>query len=124
MENDSVRSMGESTLVDLWLEGRFRAITVSRQAIDTFLKLTPDRAAAFTDSDRVEFVRTHLALVVKAAAAQLRANPAADAILIEPGELGGAPRSEEGERRGGDRRKGERRKVNIGPPGGIERRRR
>src|SRR4051812_42652270 len=99
MESDSVRAMGDSTLVDLWLEGKFRAITVSRQAIGTFLKLPPDKAASLTDNERVEFVRTHLALVVKAAAAQLRADPAADAIVIESGELGGAPRSEQSERR-------------------------
>jgi len=41
METDSVRAMGDSTLVDLWIEGRFRAITVSRDAIASFLKLTP-----------------------------------------------------------------------------------
>jgi hypothetical protein len=123
MENDSVRAMGDSTLVDLWIEGKFRAITVSRQAIESFLKLTRESAGAFTDSDRVEFVRMHLSLVVKAASVQLRSNPSADTILIDVGQLSGAPRAETGDRRGGDRRQGERRKRNLGPPRGIERRR-
>ena len=118
METDSVRSMGDSTLVDLWIEGRFRAITVSREAIASFLKLTPERAEAFTDGDRVEFVRTHLAMVVRAAAARLRIDPGAESILIDSRQLNG-----ETPRPTGDRRKGERRKRNIGPPGGVERRR-
>jgi len=118
METDSVRAMGDSTVVDLWIEGRFRAITVSREAIASFLKLTPERAAEFTDGDRVEFVRTHLATVVRAAAAQLRLNPGAESILIDSRQLSG-----EVARPTGDRRKGERRKRNIGPPGGVERRR-
>ncbi|HWC55780.1 MAG TPA: hypothetical protein VG434_02300 [Sphingomicrobium sp.] len=118
METDSVRAMGDSTLVDLWIEGRFRAITVSREAIASFLKLTPERAEAFTDADRVEFVRTHLATVVRAAGVQLRLNPGAESILIDGRQLSG-----EVARPTGDRRKGERRKRNIGPPGGVERRR-
>jgi len=118
METDSVRAMGDSTLVDLWIEGRFRAITVSREAIASFLKLTPERADALTDSDRVEFVRTHLSTVVRAATSQLRFNPGAESILIDGRQLSGevVPPT-------GDRRKGERRKRNIGPPGGVERRR-
>jgi len=125
MENDSVRSVGESTLVDLWIEGKFRAITISRHAIEAFLKLSPEAAASFTDSERVEFVRTHLAVVVKAAAAQLRINPSADSIQIEAGQLSGDPApAERSDRRRGDRRQGDRRKRNLGPPSGIERRRR
>jgi hypothetical protein len=124
MESDSVRTMGDSTLVDLWIEGKFRAITVSRHAIEAFLRLPPDGSAALGEDDRREFVRTHLGLVVKAAAAKLRAAPDADTIVIEGGELGGELVVHASDRRNGDRRKGERRKVNLGPPGGIERRRR
>lgn len=117
MENDSVRAIGDSTLVDLWIEGRFRAITVSREAIASFLKLSPERANAFTDNDRVEFVRTHLSTVVRAAAAQLRLDPGAESILIDDRHLSGQPAPPTG-----DRRKAERRKRNLGPPGGVERR--
>lgn len=117
MENDSVRTTGDSTLVDLWIQGKFRAITVSREAIESCLRLAPGDAAAMTDTDRREFVRGHLGLVVKAATAQLRADPGAETIVIEAGQLGGdAPPAS------GERRKGERRKQNLGPPGGAERR--
>ena len=124
MESDSVRTMGDSTLVDLWIEGKFRAITVSRQAIESFLGLAPGAAASIGETERREFVRTHLSVVVGAATAWLRANPDAETIAIDTLNSSGAVRADDGERRSSDRRKGERRKVNIGPPGGIERRRR
>jgi hypothetical protein len=124
MESDSVRTMGDSTLVDLWIEGKFRAITVSRQAIESYLGAGPDAAASMGETDRREFVRTHLGVVVSAATAWLRANPEAETIVIDTLNSSSASRAEEGERRSSDRRKGERRKINIGPPGGIERRRR
>jgi ABC-type phosphonate transport system ATPase subunit len=116
--------MGDSTLVDLWIEGKFRAITVSRQAIESYLGVAADAAASMGEADRREFVRTHLGVVVSAATAWLRANPEAETIVIDSLNSTGARRTDEGERRTGDRRKGERRKINIGPPGGIERRRR
>jgi hypothetical protein len=123
MENDSVRAMGDSTLVDLWIEGKFRAITISRQAIESYLQLAPGDAAAMSETDRREFVRLHLGLVVSAATALLRSNPGAETIVIEAGQLGGKPQGVVAEPRStGDRRKGDRRKVNLGPPGGIERR--
>jgi hypothetical protein len=123
MENDSVRTMGDSTVVDLWIEGKFRAVTISRQAIESYLQLSPDAALSMGETERREFVRTHLGLIVSAATVLLHADPGADTIVIDAGQLGGDPRSAVGERRnGGDRRKGDRRKVNLGPPGGRERR--
>lgn len=123
MENDSVRTMGDSTLVDLWIEGKFRAITISRQAIESYLQLAPGAAASMAETDRREFVRTHLSLVVRAATALLHSKPGAETIVVEAGQLGGDHRSASQEgRSSGDRRKGDRRKVNLGPPGGIERR--
>lgn len=123
MESDSVRAMGDSTLVDLWIEGKFRAISISRQAIETYLQLAPGDAASMSETDRREFVRQHLGLVVSAATALLRSKPGAETIVIEAGQLGGRlPASHTEQRRNNDRRKGERRKANLGPPGGIERR--
>ena len=127
MENDSVRTSGSSTLVDMWIDGKLRAITVSREAIEGFLHLTPERAAAMTDDERSEFVRTHLTLVVSGATAKLRNTDAtAPVVTLDGGDLGGRPTrqasTEEGERRTGDRRKGDRRKVNRGPPPTGERR--
>ena len=123
MESDSVRAMGDSTLVDLWIEGKFRAITISRQAIESYLQLPPGEAASMSETDRREFVRQHLGLVVGAATALLRSKPGAEMIVIEAGELGGKPLGAAREQpRSNDRRKGDRRKANLGPPGGIERR--
>ena len=127
MENDSVRSSGTSTLVDLWIDGKLRAISVSREAIEGFLHLTPERAAAMSEGERSEFVRTHLTYVIRAATAKLRRTGAdADAVAIEGGDLGGRapqrPAPPDGERRSTDRRKGDRRKVNLGPPPSGERR--
>jgi hypothetical protein len=125
MENDTVRTTGDNTLVDMWIDGKLRAIAVSRRAIEAFLRLTPDRAAALSEDDRNEFVRTHLALILQAAAERLRdTDRGASSVIIDAGQLRqGASRS--GERRqGGDRRKGDRRKVNLGPPPSGERRQR
>jgi len=112
MENDTVRSMGESTLVDVWINGRMRSICLSRGAIDSFLKLPPDASAKMSDGERREFVRTHLAIVVAAAKERLSATSAnAESVLIDTGQLG-PEKKEKGfteRRRGGDRRKGDRR---------------
>ena len=107
MENDSIRASGSSTLVDIWINGKLRAICVTRDAIDGYLHPDPPLP---TESARCEFVRTHLREVVAAAKASLRdASPSADSVVVERAHLikpGGA-----GERRRGDRRKGDRRKT-------------
>lgn len=121
MESDSVRTLGDRTIVDLWIDGKFRAITVSRQAIEAYLHLPPERAAILTEDDRREFVRTHLSLVVQAASACLRADTKAEAVTIDAFG-GGQASTSPAERRQTDRRKGDRRQRNLGPPGGVERR--
>jgi len=122
MENDSIRSSGESTLVTIWIEGKLRNISISRAAVETFLQLPPQRAGTLTDDDCREFVRTHLGLVTAAARNQLMdTDPDAETVVIEGGQIG---RQESGRmddrRQGGDRRKGDRRKVNK--PVAIDRR--
>ncbi|HEX4800069.1 MAG TPA: hypothetical protein VFU91_02715 [Sphingomicrobium sp.] len=113
MENDTVRSMGESTLVDVWINGKMRSVCVSRGAIESFLQLPADASSKMSDDERREFVRTHLAIVVAAAKEQLAAtNPNADSILIDAGQIGARDKGGNfvERRRGGDRRKGHRRK--------------
>src|SRR5690349_2749140 len=114
MESDSVRSAGEFTVVDMWVEGKLRCISVSRDAIEGFLRLAPDRAAALTDEERREFVRTHLGQIVAAAKTQLESiDPASDSIVIGAVQGTGSASEAGGDRRrGSDRRKGDRRKVN------------
>jgi hypothetical protein len=136
MENDSIRASGLSTLVDIWIEGKLRAICVEKDAIASVAGL--DAAARMSENDRCEFVRVNLPLLVKAVKRRLsKSDDDPDAIVIEAGQLGDAAKSQadrrkadrraadrrktdrpkdklpHGERRRGDRRKAERR----GPPG-------
>jgi hypothetical protein len=124
MENDSVRTSGENTLIDIWIDGKMRSISLARDAIAALLQLAPDRAAALADEDRREFVRTHLDLVVKTARERLREmDPGVSTITIDANPGRGSPSVPDGDRRRGDRRKGDRRKANLGPPASGERRR-
>ena len=109
MENDSIRASGTDTLVDIWINGKLRAICVTKEAIDAFVGSS--RAVGMSDDDRCEFVRGHLPLVVTAVKTSLsETNPTADRVVIDVGQLGAAPRAPGGDRRKGDRRKTDRRK--------------
>ena len=100
MENDSIRASGNTTLVDIWVNGKLRAISVTKQAIDAFVGSND-----FTEEQRCEFVRTHLPLLVTAVKARLReASHDVEIVTIDAGHLGG---------RVAERRKGERRKVKV-----------
>jgi hypothetical protein len=111
MENDSVRTSGDLTLVEMWIDGKLRGISISRQAIEAFLQLPSAEASAMSDEDRREFVRTHLGLLATAAKNKIsQTHPDADEIVIEAGQLG-ANGGRVGDRRGGERRKGDRRKA-------------
>jgi hypothetical protein len=117
MENDSIRASGGNTLVDVWIEGKLRGISVSRGAIETFLGLTPHQAATMSENDRCEFVRTHLPIVLTAAKMQLREMGAgADSVSIDSGQLGSTGRGLVGERRKAERRKTERRNAEGSQP--------
>ena len=124
METDSIRTSGENTVVDIWIDGKMRSVSVSGEAIAALLRLAPDRAAALGDEDRREFVRTHLDVVVNMARDRLRdMDPGAIAVVIDAGPGRGQAGVQAGDRRSGDRRKGDRRKANLGPPASGERRR-
>ena len=124
MDNDAVRSSGDRTIVDMWIEGKFRSVSVTKAAIEAHLQLSDEQAAEMTDDDRREFVRANLKLLAGAAADWVRENdPDAATVLLErlSGQAVQPPREE---RRRGDRRKGgDRRKANLGPPPSGDRRR-
>ena len=110
MENDTIRTSGGKTLVDIWIEGKVRGICVSRGTVEAYLGLSSERGA-MSDEERCDFVRTHMALVMKAAMQKLHeAGPASDYLVIDPGELGPSLSGRGGDRRKGQRRKSERRK--------------
>jgi hypothetical protein len=106
MENDSIRSSGTDTLIELWIDGKLRGICISQEAIGAFVGFT--EMTAMADKDRCEFVRTNLPLVIAAAKTRLKEDPDADAVTIDAGQLP-RPDGRQGERRKGDRRKAERR---------------
>lgn len=109
METDSIRSSGTSTLVDIWVEGKVRAICVSQAAIGAYLGF--DEAKNLSEHDRCEFVRNHLPLLVTAAKNRLlETGPTSDTVTIDVGDL---PRTDArtGDRRKTNRRKTERRKT-------------
>jgi len=103
MESDSIRASGNNTLIDIWVEGKLRAICVTREAIESFLGSRGP--AAMSDDDRCEFVRTHLPQVVAAAQASLRGNAGATTVVIGSGQLSAEADRRKGERRANDRRK-------------------
>ena len=126
MDNDAVRTSADRTLVDMWIDGKSRTVSISRAAIEAHLRLTPDRAAAMTDDDRREFVRANLKVLATAASELVRAGDSnAATVDIDVGQFTGtAPAPQAEDRRQGDRRKGgDRRKVNLGPPPSGARRR-
>jgi hypothetical protein len=124
METDSIRTSGENTVVDIWIDGKMRSVSVSGDAIAAFLRLAPDKATALADEDRREFVRMHLDLVVNKARERLNGmDPGASAIMIDAGSGRGQAAAQAGDRRATDRRKSDRRKANLGPPASGERRR-
>ena len=107
MENDSIRSSGTNTIVDVWVEGRVRSICITRAAIGAYLGF--DEAKTLSEDERCEFVRNNLSLLMTAAKNRLREiGPMADSIMIDTGDLP-RPDGRSGDRRAADRRKGERR---------------
>ena len=58
MENDSIRPSGNATQVDIWIEGKLRAITVANEAIGAFVGF--DRAQTMREDDYCQFVRGNL----------------------------------------------------------------
>ena len=87
MESDVLRSLGENTMVSMWVEGGVRDITITRSAIEAYLAASPDSANSDTQIDREHFVRNHLSLVTRAAKAQLAANRHSLRVTIDRGDL-------------------------------------
>ena len=107
MENDSIRASGSDTLVDIWIDGKIRAIRVLPEAIGAMVGY--ERMSEMSDSARCEFVRAQLSLVMSAARDALRADPTASELIIAGGQLQAAGGTPGGDRRKVDRRKTERR---------------
>jgi len=123
MDNDAIRSSGSNTIVEVWLDGRLRSISVSRGAIEAYLESRSEQPDSMSDEDRCEFVRANLPLVMAAARSLIRdSDPAAERVSLDAGQLGGSTELSTGDRRKGERRKGERRKLDRGRAEGDRRR--
>jgi hypothetical protein len=86
MENDSIRSVGSDTLVDIWIDGKMRSLSVSLEAIGAFLGF--DKASSMSERDRCEFIRTHLPVVVAAAKQRLsETDRSAGEVVIDVGQI-------------------------------------
>ena len=120
MENDSIRSSGTDTLIDLWVDGKVRSICVTHEAIGAFLGF--EKATGMSDRDRCEFVRAHLPLIAMAAKTNLE-DPTADSVTLGNGDLPRPDRTS-GDRRKAERRAAERRKTEKTAGVQVERRRR
>jgi hypothetical protein len=115
MESDTIRTIGGKTVVDMWLDGRMRGISVTRDAIESHVG-----GAGMSDDQRSEFVRANLPLVMAAARRRLKETGAdSDSVIID--QLGASSTN----RRKVQRRQGERRKADRPeaiPPTGDRRR--
>lgn len=84
MTDQPITTNGDSTLVDLVIDGRLRRVSVSRDWIDARFGMRPGSAAVPTSKQREDFVRAHLSEVVAAAQAKLgRTNPDADLVMVQ-----------------------------------------
>ena len=121
MENDSIRASGTDTLVDIWIDGKMRSISISLEAIGAYLDF--EQVARMSEDERCGFVKNNLALVVSGAKIRLRdGDPTASTIVIDAGHLA-RPDGKATDRRKTERRKTDRRKAKV-PLGGQPDRRR
>ena len=88
MDGEEIKSTGDRTLIDIDLDGKRRRISVSREAIEDYRRLSPDAAGSMSSEDMQEFVRQHLPLVIAAAKRKLGVtSESAELIMIRSGEL-------------------------------------
>ena len=87
MTNEEVKPHGDATLVSIELDGMWRRITITRDAIEEHLHLSPKVAAAMTEEERCEFVRSHMPYVFATVRRKIRRSETARHIIIRTGEL-------------------------------------
>ena len=86
---EGVWTHGQDTTLQAWIAGESRTIAVTREAIEDYLKLDPERAGDMTAEQRSSFVRENVALVIAAAHRKAeQGDHAEDVLVIRRGELG------------------------------------
>ncbi len=88
MDDGKAQTNGDDTYIDIVFGYKAKRVSVSREAIEHHLRLSPDRAAKMSAAERRAFVETNFMLVVTAADRKLELSGVlADVIAIETGEL-------------------------------------
>jgi hypothetical protein len=87
MNFEDIVASGENTLVRIEMNGIWRQVTISREAVEDFLLYPPEFSLAMTADQRCSFVRRNLPFVF--AAARLKIHGRADArnIWLTAGDL-------------------------------------
>lgn len=87
MNSDGVRSNGGDTLVNIEIEGIWRRITITPEAIYKHLLLSDAAAATMSADQRCDFVRSNLAYIFSAVRRVLNRTADARRIILRSGEI-------------------------------------
>jgi hypothetical protein len=83
-----VRPLNDDVVVRLEIRAQDRRVTVTREALEDFLQLTPKEAGEITMEQRLERVQKNLPSVIAAVHRKIdTGNTNADAIVIFAGEM-------------------------------------
>jgi hypothetical protein len=84
---EDIKASGENTLVNIELDGLWRRVSVTREAIEDYLMLPPEASAAMTADQRCDAVRNSMAYVFAAARRKIAARKDARNIWLTAGDL-------------------------------------
>jgi hypothetical protein len=87
MKSDEVRSSGDDTLLNIEINNAWRKITISPDALERHLRLSPEAAAMLTPNRRCDLVRENMAFVFAAVRRKLRTQPDAQRIWLGAGDM-------------------------------------
>jgi hypothetical protein len=87
MNSDDVRGDGDDTLLNIELDGLWRRVTLTREAIEEHLHITHEAAGKMSEHERCDFARGHLPYVFAAVRRRLRERPDARRITLRSGQL-------------------------------------
>ena len=84
---DGVWTRGDDTAFEAWVAERSRRVVVTREAIEEYLQLDPQRAAAMSAEKRRNFVIDNLPIVIAAANRKTGPSDQTDFVMIRTGDL-------------------------------------
>jgi hypothetical protein len=87
MKFESIVASGEDTLVEIELNGVWRRVSLSREAIEDHLLYSPEISMAMTADQRCSFVRNNLPYVFAAVRRKIHGREDARNIWLTAGDL-------------------------------------